>query len=364
MQNRQMDYFVGGGGGVIGCHDIFKKIISPENLFAAWYKFKKGKLKKQDVRQFWRNLEDNLFNLRNELASGRYRHGPYRSFYVHDPKRRHIHKASVRDRVLHHAIVRVIEPIFEPRFIFDSYSCRKNKGVQKAVGRFREFGWRLSRNNTKTVWALKCDIKKFFDSVDHRTLVNLIAKQVNNEKAIELAWEIIDSFHKTSGKGLPLGNLTSQLFANVYLNELDQFIKRILRIKYYVRYCDDFVILSCDKGYLENLLAKVSGFLNDRLNLELHPEKVFLQRYSSGIDFLGCVCFPHYRILRAKTKRRMLKRLAKDFKKESFISYLGLVSHCRSRGVKMEMIKRIVYNHRYGGAVSENIGNGGGRRAV
>lgn len=292
--------------------------------------------------EFSRNLEDNLFSLYYELKNGKCQHGRYKSFFVFDPKKRHIHKAPVRDRVLHHAIVRVIEPIFDSRFIFDSYACRNEKGAHAALGRLQKFCWKLSQNNTKTVWVLKCDIKGFFNSIDHTIMKKLLAKQIHDKRAIDLLGMVIDSFEKEPGKGLPLGNLTSQLFSNIYLNELDQFIKMTLRTKYYVRYCDDFVVLDRDKDLLASYIDKISYFLKTNLKLELHPKKVSIKKYHQGADFLGFVCFPYHRILRTKTKRRMFRKLEEEFNKDSFISYLGLVKHSRSRGVRWEMIKKIV----------------------
>lgn len=291
---------------------------------------------------FSRNLEDNLFCLYYNLKEEKYQHGAYESFFVFDPKKRHIHKAPVVDRVLHHAVVRAIEPVFDSRFIFDSYACRKGKGAHAALGRLQKFGWTLSRNDTRTVWALKCDIKSFFGSIDHDILKTLLAYRIYDERVLKLLRIIIDSFSSDPGKGLPLGNLTSQLFANIYLNELDQFVKMTLRAKCYVRYCDDFVILDSNKEVLLDYVQKIGAFLRENLKLDLHPRKVSIRKYHQGIDFLGFMCFPHFRILRTKTKRRMLRKLGEHFDKNAFISYLGLVSHCRSRGVKLQMVKEII----------------------
>lgn len=294
---------------------------------------------------FSRNLEDNLFHLYYTLRHGKYQHGAYESFFVFDPKRRHIHKAPVADRVLHHAIVRVLEQIFESRFIFDSCACRQGKGVHAAVDRFQKFAWHLSQNNTKTVWVLKCDIASFFNTVDHKVLMAILRRTIKDKQTLHLLWRIIDSFCMQKGKGLPLGNLTSQLFANIYLNELDQFAKNVLRAKYYIRYCDDFLILDRNKERLNNHIGKIDIFLRDTLKLQLHPKKVFMRKYHQGIDFLGLVCFPHFKLLRTNTKKRMLRKLAKNYTPAAFNSYLGLVKHCRSRGIKMEIIKKIVYNN-------------------
>lgn len=300
--------------------------------------------------KFSRNLEDNLFRLYYTLKHEKYQHGSYESFFVFDPKKRHIHKAAISDRVLHHATVRIVEPVFNSRFIFDSHACRKEKGVHVAVGRFQKFAWLLSRNNTKTVWALKCDIASFFNTVDHQILMSVLGRTIKDEQTRRLLWQIIDSFCMQKGRGLPLGNLTSQLFANVYLNELDQFIKNVLRAKYYIRYCDDFIILDRTKERLSDYIGEIDVFLRNKLKLQLHPKKVFIKKYHQGIDFLGFICFPHFRLLRTNTKKRMLRKLT-EYNPASFNSYLGLVKHCRSRGLRMEMIKKIVYNNNNGGKV-------------
>ncbi len=218
-----------------------------ENLFLAWKEFKKGKTSSQDVQEFGLYLEDNIFQLHEELKSHRYTHGTYTPFFVTDPKLRHIHKASIRDRLLHHAVFRILYPIFDRNFIYDSYSCRVGKGTHRAVNRLERFIAKLSHNNNRLVYALKCDIRKFFDSINQDILTKLIDKKIEDKDTRWLIGQILGSFSKTPGRGLPLGNVTSQLFANIYLNELDQFVKHNLKVKYYLRYCDDFIILQDDK---------------------------------------------------------------------------------------------------------------------
>ena len=299
----------------------------------AWKEFRRGKCKKHDVQLFERNLEDNLFALREELASKAYRHGGYASFYITDPKLRQIHKASVRDRIVHHAVYRVLYSIFDRSFIFDSYSCRLNKGTHRAVFRLEKFARQVSRNYTGPCFVLKCDIKKFFDSIDHRILLEIIARKIRDRDILWLVVEIIASFSReresksTDRRGLPLGNLTSQLFANVCLNGFDQFVKHKLRIKHYIRYCDDFVVLGDDERELCRLIVPISGFLEDDLGLKLHKSKVTIRKLKQGMDFLGYVALPYHRVLRTKTKRRMLKRLNAS----NLPSYLGLLKHCHSR---------------------------------
>jgi len=291
---------------------------------------------RKDVLAFERHLEDNIFDLYFALRDGTYKHSSYESFYVNDPKRRHIHKASIRDRLLHHALVRVIEPYFERTFVFDSWSCRKGKGVERAVQRFQKIAWSLSRNNTLPVWVLKLDVAKFFASIDHGTLLEMIRSRIKCPQTFALIEEVVGSY----GPGLPLGNITSQLFANVFLNELDQYAKRVLRLPHYLRYCDDFVILSRDKEALELVLPKLRAFLQTRLLLSLHPDKIILQKIHQGADFLGFVCFPHFRILRAKTRRRMLRRVTD----KNLTSYQGLISHTRSQELAKLLLRKSYEN--------------------
>ena len=286
-------------------------------------------------------MEGSIFSLYEELKNKTYQHSNYSSFFVKDPKIRHIHKACVRDRILHHAIFRVLYSTFDKQFIFDSYSCRNKKGTHRAINRLKYFARKAGKNNTKPCYILKCDIKKYFDSIDQNILLNLIRKIIKDNDALWLIEKVIKSFPK----GLPLGNITSQLFANIYLNELDKFIKHNLREKFYIRYCDDFTILnSADK----NLIYKIDYFLKNNLRLYLHPAKIIIRKYHQGIDFLGYVIFPHFRILRVKTIKRIIKNLKtkeievknKKITKKSFNqtvqSYLGVLKHCDSLKIRKE----------------------------
>jgi retron-type reverse transcriptase len=308
----------------------------------AWREFLRGKRKRKDVERFSLHLTDNILVLHHELVNKTYQHGPYRAFKINDPKPRDIHKASVRDRLLHHAIYRILYPYFDQKFIFDSFSCRKAKGTHRAINRFREYCRKVSQNHTRTVWILKCDIKKFFANIDHVILINILRRRVGDESVIWLLGEIINSFH-TKDKpdiGLPLGNLTSQLLVNIYMNEFDHFLKRELKITYCVRYADDFVILHENKEYLENLLPKISNFLETRLKLSLHPDKVFIQTLASGVDFLGWIHFPHHRIPRTSTKRRMFRNLDQSGTKESLASYQGLLSHGNTYNLSKKLLTK------------------------
>jgi retron-type reverse transcriptase len=341
MKNNRFSESIGDSGHV----DLFGRIVSKENLFAAWREFQKGKMGKEDVLIFSEHFEEHLLRLHADLVGGRYKHGPYKRFLIHDPKLRNIAKASVRDRVLHHAICRVIMPSFDKAFVFDAYSSRKTKGVHRAIERFQSLAQKLSRNNTQTVWALKCDVRKFFDSVGHDRLLELCARRVRNDKVIALLTDILGSFETRPGNGIPLGNLTSQLFANIYLDRLDQYVKRELRVKNYLRYTDDFVLLSRDREELERVLPLIRDFLLRDLGLELHPTKVFFRKWHQGVDFLGYGHFPHYRVLRTKTKKRIIRKLRnqreefeagaidEDGLRQTVASYLGVLSHSRNRGL-------------------------------
>lgn len=305
---------------------MYENIISLENLFDAWQEFIKGKRKRKDIAEFSENLSSNIYNLHLDLVNKTYKHGGYHAFNISDPKPRNIHKATVRDRFLHHAVYRVLYPYFDKRFVHDSYSCRLKKGTHKAINQFQRYFWKVSKNNTKTCWVLKCDIKKFFASIDHSILVEILKKYIYDEDTINLLGIVIGSFHSTqSGKGLPLGNLTSQLLVNIYMNKFDQFMKHKLKVKYYIRYADDFVVLSYSRSYLIQIVRYIVQFLETNLKLTLHPDKVFIKTFSSGIDFLGWVHFGNHRVLRTTTRRRMMKKLSQSPSKESKTSYLGLL---------------------------------------
>lgn len=279
---------------------------------------------------------DNLLFLKEDLITKGYRHSLYKAFKITDPKPRDIHKASVRDRLLHHALYRKLYPFFERTFIADSYSCRNKKGVHKALERFTKFSRIVSHNNTKTAWVLKCDIRKFFASIDHSILKDILARYIPDEDIIWLLSRIIDSFSPNKpGVGLPLGNLTSQLLVNIYMNEFDQFVKHKLKEKYFIRYADDFVILSEDREWLASLLPRIEAFLGERLSLKLHPNKVSITTTASGTDFLGWVHFLDHRVLRTTTKRRMFNKLqAFPDKPEVRNSYLGLLKHGNAEKLK------------------------------
>ena len=321
----------------------YQDIISAENLLSAWQEFLNGKKQKPDVLEFQKNLMTNIFDLHNNLKNKTYTHGPYKAFNISDPKPRNIHKASVGDRLLHRAIYRILYPHFDKKFISDSYSCRLGKGTHRAMDRFRCFARKVSKNNIKQCWVLKCDIKKFFASVNHGIMLKILNEYVSDKNVIWLLGRIISSFNTKNkiGVGLPLGNLTSQLLTNIYMNEFDKWVKRRMKVKHYIRYADDFVILSQDKDYLLELTYKIGDFLEEELNLTLHPDKVFIKTFYSGIDFLGWIHFPNHRVLRTSTERRTLKALRESENLNKLCSYAGLLGHGNQFELKSEFFEKI-----------------------
>ena len=261
-------------------------------------------------------------------------------FYVYDPKHRLISAPPFVDRIVHHAIVNVIDPVFDKSFIEDSYACRKGKGAHKAVKRLQIF-----LRKTKTNYALKCDISKYFAHIDHDILFALIRKKVTDRRLLVLLRHIIDSYPE----GIPIGNLTSQLFANIYLDPLDRYIKQDLRRRYYLRYVDDFLILGESKDDLKKVLDQITVFLSEHLKLELHPKKVRIFPTWLGVDFVGYVVFPDHICLRSKNVRRFRKKLKKltvqlergnidqEYFESSINSWIGHASHADSFRLRQKL---------------------------
>ncbi len=284
------------------CIIKYEDIITFENLLKAWDDFVVGKRKREDVNGFAKNLADNLFDILDELKSEIYNHGKYEEYIICDPKKRIIHKANVKDRVVHRLIYNALYNYFDKRYIYDSYSCRIGKGTHKAQARFRNFVNVMSKNYTKPCYILKFDIKKCFASIDTKILKNILAWHIEDVKLKNFVYKIIESFPV----GLPLGNLTSQLFINVYLHELDLYVKQILKCKYYIRYADDIVIVSKNKEDLEKIYNDLEFFLKQELNLTTH--KKIISSVYFGIDVLGLVFFAKYERLRRSTERRKILR--------------------------------------------------------
>ena len=266
---------------------LFERIVTFENLLLAARKALRGKKDRKPVAMFYFHLEPEILKLEEELLEGTYVPRPYRSFMIYEPKPRKICAADIRDRVLHHAICNVLEPIFESFSIHDSYACRKGKGTHRAIRRAQAF----SRRNR---YFLKLDVQKFFESVDHERLKELLARKFKDGRLLDLLGQIIDHPIPDGepGKGLPIGNLTSQHFANVYLSHLDHRVKDDLGIRFYIRYMDDMLLFGDDKADLHRHLAAVRRFLNEELRLELKEDAVLLAPVTQGIPFLGFRIFP------------------------------------------------------------------------
>lgn len=340
--------------------DLFEKAVNPENLFSAWEQFKKGKGDKKDVLMFEHDLERNIFDLSRDLKRMTYEHGSYHEFVIHDPKVRNVCKATVRDRVVHHAVFDVLTKIFEPTFIANSFSCRIGKGTHKGVEALERMLREESLNHTRPCHVLKCDVRKFFDTIDHQILLGMLSLRIKDERFMWLLRQILSSYQTGYSslfepKGVPIGNLTSQAFANIYMGAFDSYMKQTLKVGHYARYTDDFVIVSTDRGYLESLIELIKFFLKERLALDLHPKKVTIRKSSQGVDFLGYIALPHARLIRKRTRKRMMQKLrgkVRDLEKglatenhitRSFQSYLGILSHADAHKLSKEVRNRYLF---------------------
>ena len=291
-------------------NNLYKKLCSMNNLANAWRKARKGKTKKPYVIEFEKNIRENLLNLREELLTQNYKPKPLITFTIRDPKTRKISKADFRDRIIHHALIRVIEPIFDKTFIYDSCANRKGRGNLFALKSFDKYKRKITNNLHSEAFCIKADIKHYFQEINQGILLRIIKGKISDEKVIWLIKQILDnSEQKSKGIGMPLGNLTSQFFANVYLNELDYFVKHKLKSKYYIRYVDDFVLLHNSKLQLEIWKPEIEIFLKEELNLELHKDKSKIIPLSRGVDFVGFRNFYHYRLLRKRNIRKMSLRV-------------------------------------------------------
>jgi len=292
---------------------LFDKVCSFENLMKASQKAFRGKKNKPQAAEFYFRLESEIVGIQEELLSGNYQPRPYRSFYVYEPKKRHICATDFRDRVVHHAVCNILEPVFERSFIYDSYACRKNKGAHIAMKRVQSF-------SRKRQYFMKADVSKFYESVDHAVLKNLLGKKIRDPKLKNLMATIIDHPlpEQIPGKGLPIGNLTSQWWANLYLDDLDHHVKDELGVKCYARYMDDFVILADDKADLHLLRADISSYLDRKLRLKLKDSGTFIAPVWQGIPFLGLRIFPNL----IRLKRENILRFRRNFRKKR-MSYLA-----------------------------------------
>lgn len=303
--------------------DLYTKLYSYDNLKLAWIRARKRKTLKEYVIEFESNFDRNLKQLKHELGTFTYSPAPLTTFIVKDPKTRKISASHFRDRVIHHAICNMIAPIFEKDFIYDSFSNQKRKGTHAAIKRLEKFMRKVGSsrkamcgqsklfvNKMNAGYVLKADVRHYFDTVDHQILLRIVERKINDSNIVWLIKRVLENYKgQNIGKGMPLGNLTSQFFANVYLNELDHFVKHTLKAKYYIRYVDDFVILHKDRKMLEKWKDEIDTFLRSNLKIELHPEKSKIIPLGGGVAFLGFRIFHHHRLLKKSNTRRIWKRI-------------------------------------------------------
>ena len=344
---------------------LWKKLTSYLNLWQAFKNAARGKRSKPSVAEFEFNLEENLFELQTELCSGAYRPGNYHSFYIHDPKRRRISAAPFRDRVVHHALYAVTGPLFERSFIDQSYANRIGKGTHRALNQAQIFLRRFT-------WVLPLDVRQFFPSIDHQILLANIARVIWDEPVLELCRRIIqggqgilsdeytpvcfsgdDLLALLRPRGLPIGNLTSQFWANVYLNPLDHFIKRSLHCPAYLRYVDDMLLFGDDKRQLATWGGKVSEYLA-ALRLTVHESSAQVRPCRTGLPFLGFQLFQdHRRLKRAKVVHAWRRlhdrwaqyragRLSGEKLQASIQGWINHASHGDTWGLRRAILRDLV----------------------
>ncbi len=344
-------------------NNLYPKIISFENVLKATQKARKGKRYKYSTAIFELHLENNIFKIIDALKNKTYKPSPYKDFFIYDPKTRLISAATYFDRVIHHALINVIEPLIGRSFIYDTYACIKGKGTHKAVERYKEF-------QKKNKYVLKADIRKYFLNIDHGILYDKVKRKIKCQDTLWLIREIINSYHcnaeiDPSGndlfsapsrkKGIPIGNLTSQFFANLYLNDFDHFIKEVMKVFFYIRYCDDFVIFGNNKEWLNNLKKTIEEYLGTE-RLELHSNKSRVYQTSDGIDFLGYRIFPDYLRVRKSVVRRYRRKLEKmclGYKSgkitlpeinSSIQSWIGHVKHADSYNLRKRLFSDAIFS--------------------
>ncbi len=344
--------------------NLWPELVSFRNLLHAAQQAGRGKRGLANVARFRFDLENQLCRIQDDLISQSYEPGPYHTFEICEPKRRLISAAPFRDRVIHHALCNVLEPIFERCFLFDSYACRKGKGTHAAVDRFQSFA-RQHR------YVLKCDVQKFFPSVDHELLKGLLARKIKDHDVLWLIDRIIDSsnpqdpvlrWYPGDGlltpserrRGMPIGNQTSQFFANVFLNPFDHFIRETIRVPGYVRYCDDFAIFGDDKAWLADVRERCRQFLRS-LRLTLHPAKSVVSRTQDGCQFLGYRVFPRRRRLPRTNLvkfRRRLRIMQRDFAagfidcsaiRRRLVSWIGHALHADTEQLRSHILGDTIF---------------------
>lgn len=311
-------------------NNLYEKIASIDNIILADQRAQKGKLDQDGVKIHNKNKENNILKLHDMLVSQTYKTSEYDIFKVHEPKEREVYRLPYYpDRICHHAIMNVLEPIFVATFTADSYSCIKGRGIHKASYNLRK----ALRNVDETTYCLKLDIRKFYPSIDHQILKSLLMRKFKDEKLLDLLDEIIDS-----APGLPIGNYLSQYLANFYLTYFDHFLKENLKVKYYFRYADDIVILHSNKAQLWQIFNCIDNYLQMFLKLEIKGNYQVFPVAKRGIDFVGYVHYHTHIRLRKSIKQRFAKMLKRRPRRESIASYTGWTKHCNSKNLMKKLL--------------------------
>jgi len=310
--------------------NLYEQVCSEDNMVLAWEKARKGKAHTYGVRLFEKDLENNMRQLHNELTTGTYRTSEYSVFTIYDPKEREIYRLPFRDRVVHHAIMNVMEPIWTSIFIQQTYSCIKGRGIHAVLIAIK----RDLKDVENTHYCLKMDVRKFYPTIDHDILKSIIRRKVKDNRLLDLLDLIIDS-----APGVPIGNYLSQFFANLYLSYFDHWLKETKQVKYYYRYADDMVILAPNKAYLHELLTEITAYLNNELNLQLKGNYQVFPVDFRGIDFVGYKFYHTHILMRKSIKKRLCRKAAKLNKKDidaksyriKIAPWLGWAKHCDSK---------------------------------
>lgn len=339
----------------------WNQVVSFDNLLNAYRKARLGKRNRPEVARFGLNLERELLSLQRELLTGDYHPGPYRLFTIYERKPRLIAAAPFRDRVVHHAVMNIIEAPLDRTFIHDSYACRVGKGTHAAVARYQTWARRYP-------YVLKMDIAQYFPSIDHAMLREKLRRRIKDKLLLALLERIIagsptveaafggdDLLNPARSRtGIPIGNLTSQFFANLYLDDFDHYMKETLRCKAYLRYVDDTVVLDDDKRRLHEIRAAVRERLAQE-HLRLHPCKADISRVSDGLNLLGYIVFPNYRRMRSDNGHRFVRRLRRmaDLYRDGRLgwaaidaavqSWIGHAKHADTRGLRQGIFSRIIF---------------------
>lgn len=349
------------------------------DLFQAYFDARRNKRNTINALCFEMDYEKNLFQLCEDIQNRTYQLGPSICFIVNHPVKREIFASNFRDRVVHHLIYNYISSIFEKNFIKDSYSCRVGKGTSYGIKRAAHFIRSCSQNYNRDCYILKLDIKGYFMAMDHNLLYQLIAKKLKNVKNANFDMDLImylirkiifhnptknchvktkkegwiglprskSLFYAKPGKGFPIGNLTSQLFGNIYLNEFDHFARKRLSCKYYGRYVDDIVIVHSNNEYLKSIIPVIKKYLKEKLDIMLHPNKIYLQYYKKGVQFLGTFIKPYCKYIGKRAKGNFFVKiyLSTTIPQEKFIavanSYLGMMGHYNTFKLRKKMVGEI-----------------------